>query len=171
MDLGHPTLVKEDHENQDAASTAARRTSTRECLIKQAESPSILGKVRVTKTNLKKRYTRNMSIQKPKASELEPQIRNLNTISQSSVSQASKHFETKPRHIKIDRPLRQIHRQRVAKAKRSAGVRVKSSSSSQNYGAELTHTPNRKRRPIPQQAQSAPTFITRSGRISRPPTN
>ena len=169
MDLGHPTPVKEDHEDQDAAPKAVRRTFIRECLIKQVEGPSILGKFRVTKANLKKRNIRNMPIQRPKAPELEPPIWNLNVIPQSSASQASKHPETKPRHTKIDGPLRQIRPQRVTKANRYAGIRVKSSSSSQDRGAELTQTPDRKRRPT-QHAQSACIFTTRSGRISRPPT-
>lgn len=169
MDPGHPTPVKEDHDDQGAAPKAVRRTSTRERPTKQTEGPSILGKVRVTKANSKKRNIRNMQIQKLKAPELEPPIRNLDVILQSSASQASKHPETKPRHTKIDRPLRQIHSERVAKTNRFAGIGVKSSSGSQGRSAERTQTQDRKRRPTSQQAQSAPTFTRRSGRISRPP--
>lgn len=84
MDPGHSTLVKEDHEDQDAASKAVRKISTRGRRIKQTDGPSVLGKVRVTKTKSKERNTRNMRIQNPKASELEPSFQNLDVILQSS---------------------------------------------------------------------------------------
>ncbi|KAF2817570.1 uncharacterized protein BDZ99DRAFT_457296 [Mytilinidion resinicola] len=169
MDPGHPTPIKEDYEDQDAAPKAVRRTSTRGRPIKQINGPSVLGQVRVTKPKSKERNTRNMQTQKPKAPGLEPPIQNLDVILQSSTSQASKRPETKSRHTKIDRPLRQIHPQSVSKASRFAGIRVKSPLGPRRRGAEKTQSPDLARRPTPQRAQSAPT-TTRSGRISRPPT-
>ncbi|MCJ1423375.1 hypothetical protein MMC29_001258 [Sticta canariensis] len=43
MDPGHPTPVKEDHEDQDAAPKAVRRTSTGGRRIKHTDGPSVLG--------------------------------------------------------------------------------------------------------------------------------
>ncbi|MCJ1342063.1 hypothetical protein MMC31_000243 [Peltigera leucophlebia] len=97
MDPEHPTSVKEDREDQDAAQKAVRMTSTHGRRTKQTEGPSVLGKVRVTKAKSKGRNTRNMQIQKPKTPGLEPPIQNLDVILQSSNSQPSKHPETKPR--------------------------------------------------------------------------
>lgn len=175
MDPGHPTPVKEDHEDQNVAPKAVRKTSTRGRRTKQTEGPSVLGKIRVTKAKSKQRNTRNMRTQKLKAPELEPPIQNLDVILQSSTSQASKHPKTKhpgtkSRYTEIDRPLRQIHPQSVSKASRFAGIRVKSPSGPRGSGAEQTQSLDRARRPTPQRAQSALTFTTRSGRISRPPT-
>lgn len=170
MDPEHPTSVKEDREDQDAAQKAVRMTSTHGRRTKQTEGPSVLGKVRVTKAKSKGRNTRNMQIQKPKTPGLEPPIQNLDVILQSSNSQPSKHPETKPRRTKIDRPLRQIHPQSVSKACRFAGIRAKSPSGPRGRGAEQTQSLDRARRTTPQRAQSAPTFTTWSGRISRPPT-
>jgi hypothetical protein len=131
MNAGHPTSVEEDHKNQDATPKAVRRTSTRGYRTKQKNGPSALGNVRVTKVKPKERNTRDMRIQKCKAPKLEPLIQNFDVILQSRISQASKHsktkqFKTKPWRTKIDRPLRQIHRQKVSKESRFAGIKVKS---------------------------------------------
>ncbi|KAF2811773.1 uncharacterized protein BDZ99DRAFT_461763 [Mytilinidion resinicola] len=126
----------------------------RERRTKQIDGPSVLGKVRVTKAKAKskERNTRNMQTQKPKAPEPEPSIQKLDVILQSSTSQASKRPETKSRRTKIDRPLRQIHPQSVSKASRFAGIKVKSPSGPRRRGAEQTQSPDRARRPTPQQA-------------------
>lgn len=168
MDLRHPTPVKGDHEDQDTAPKAVRRTSTRGRRTKQTEGPSVLGKVRVTKAKSSEWNTRNTRIQKPKVPELEAPIQNLDVILQSNTSKSSQHSETKPRRTKIDRPLRQIHPQSVSKASRFAGIRVKSPSGPRRRVAKQTQSPDQARRPTPQRAQSAPTITTRSGRISRP---
>lgn len=170
MDPGNLTSVKKGYENQDATPKAVRMTSTRRSRTKQAAGPLVLGKVRVKKAKSKKQNTQNMWIQKLKAPETDPPIQKLYVILQSSTSLAPKHPETKPRGTKIDRSLRQIQPQSLSKASPFAGIRVKSPSGPLGRGAEQTQSLDRERRTKPQRAQTAPTFTTRSGRKSRPPT-
>lgn len=163
MDPGDLTPIIEDQGDQDQNATpkAIQRDTTCPRSIKKSEGPSILGKVRITKADPKKRKIQNSSAQKLKAAKLEPLVRNSDIIPQNSLAQGSQHLEnnnsenndsenkntenkntdnqttenkntetkhpeTGHRHTKTERPLRQLHPQRVAKADRDAGVKAKS---------------------------------------------
>lgn len=108
MDTGHPTPT-EDNDNRDTASKAVRTTSTRDRRTRRAEASTVLGKIRVTKAKPKKR---NTQIQKPKALEFEPAIQDSEVSGQSSISQAPKRRETRPRSTKKETPLGQFVRRR-----------------------------------------------------------
>ncbi len=169
MDTGHPTPTEEDNDDRDTALKAVRTTSTRDRRTRRAEASTVLGKIRITKAKSKKR---NTQIQKPKALEFEPTIQDSEVTPQSSISQAPKRRETRPRRTKKETPLGQIRSQRVSKEKRFAGARAKSLSGTQRRGDGQTRSLDRarsKRRPAPQRPQPAPEHVTtRIGRISRP---
>jgi len=168
MDPGHAPPVEEGYKDLDAPSRVAPRTSTRGRQTKQTEGPSVLGKVRIAKAKPNEWSTRHARMQKPKASEFEPPFSTLDVILQSGTSQASEHSESTPRRTKIDRTLHSIYPQSVSKPCRFAGIRAKMPSGPRRRGAQQTE--DHACRPTQQRAQSAPTFTTRSGRVSRLPT-
>ncbi|KAK5011578.1 hypothetical protein LTR28_012895 [Elasticomyces elasticus] len=164
MDAGYPTPVQKDNDDHGAAAKAVRRTSARYRQKRRPEASMVLGKVRVSKAKPKKWTTK---FQKSKAPELE------HAIPQSSIPQAPKRRETKPRRTqKEETPIRQLLPQRVSKAKRFADARAKSSPETQRCGVWQIRSPDRarcQRRPAPQRPQPAPeNVMTRSGRITRP---
>ena len=166
MDPGCPTLIEEDDNDQDAVSKAVRTTSTRDRRMRRPEASVVLGKVRVSKAKPKKRNG-------PKAPQFKPAIQGSDATTQSSIPQALKRRETKPRHSKEERPLRQLRPQKVSKAKRFADASVKSMSVTPPRSAGQTRSLDRaglKRRPAPQRRQLVgKNVLTRSGRISKRP--
>jgi len=168
MDPGHAPPSKEGYKELDAPSRVAPRTSTRGCQTKQTEGPSVLGKVRVAKKKSNEWSTRHARMQKPKASKFEPPLSTLDVILQSGTPQTSEHSESTPRRTKIDRTLHLDYSSGLSKPCRSAGTRAKLPSSPRRRGAQ--QTADHACRPTQQRAQSAATFTTRSGRVSRLPT-
>ena len=164
MDTGYSTLVKEDRGNRDAASKAVRRASSTTRRKKQPEAPTVLGEVRVSKA---KRTKRNMPRQKRKTPESEPGIEDLDTP-ESSIPQAPKRWESKPRRTKTETPLRQLRPQGVSKIKRLTDANTKSP-----HRARQKRSPDQSRsnsRWSPQRLQHSHLDVkTRSGRRSRRP--
>lgn len=113
MNPGYLTPV-EDNNDQDIASKAVRRTSPRNHQKKRPETSTVLGKARVTKAKPKKR---KMQTQQLEAPAIKPTVQNSNAIKPSSIPQAPKRQRTKK-----ETPLRQLHPQRVSKAKSFAGT-------------------------------------------------
>jgi len=123
MGTGYPTpLEEDDREDRDAAPKAVQSASPITRRKKQPEAPTVLGLVRVSKA---KRRKRNTPHQKRKTPESESAIKHLDTP-ESSIPQASKRRESKPRHTKTETRLRQLCPQRVSKTKQFTDANAKS---------------------------------------------
>jgi hypothetical protein len=100
IEKGHPKSVEEGYNDQNVA------LNTRNNRKKRPETRAVLGKVGITKVKRKKR---NMQIQTPHSPKLEPAVpttiqQDLVDISRSSITQAPKNQETKPRHSTKEMP-------------------------------------------------------------------
>jgi hypothetical protein len=154
MDTGYPVPVEEnndergdaqqavveDNHEQDDAPQSVRRSSTRHRHTRRPEASAVLGKVRVSKPK-----KQNTQAQKPKAPELEPVIQDSDVIPLTSIPQAPKRRETKPRRTKNGTPLGPPRPQRVSKAKRFADTRGKSLPGHSAADAGQSRSPDRAR--------------------------
>lgn len=159
-----PTVEEEVRQDRDAAPKAARRGPRITRRKKQLEAPTVLGEVRVSKL---KRWKRNTPRQERKTPESESAIKELDTP-ESSIPQAPKRREIKPRRTKTETLLRQLCPQRVSKTKRFTDASAKSS-----QRARQRRSPDQARsssRQSPQRPQPPHVDIkTRLERVSRRP--
>lgn len=165
MGTGYPTPVEEeDREDRDAAPKAVQRASPITGRKKQLEAPTVLGQVRVSKA---KRRKRNTPRQKRQTPESESAIEDLDTP-ESSIPQAPKRRESKPRHAKTQTRLRQLCPQRVSKTERFTDANAKSP-----QRARQRRSPDQTRSSSwqsPQRPQPPHVIIkTRLGRVSQRP--
>ena len=170
MDAVHPPSVEGDHDDQDGTLKAVWRLS--ESNHQKRRLHAVLGEVRVSKPEPRKRNIQRQKRRKRKAPEVESAFKD-SGLQQSSASRNPDSRESKPRSTKKGAALRQICPQRVSKVNRFADASTKSPPATLLRRVRQKRAPDRarpKHQQSPQRPQSAPMVVkTRSGRESRRP--
>ena len=166
MDAVQPPSV---YNNQDDRLKAVRMPSKFDRRKRRPKDHEVLGKVRVSKSEPRKR---NMQCRKRKAPEAQPAIEDSGPP-QSSVSRNPDSRGAKPRSTKKKTALIQMRPQRVSKDNRFADSSAKSSPTTSFRRVGQKRTLDRaqpKHQQSPQRLQSTPMVVKmRSGRESRKP--
>lgn len=161
-----PPSVEEDNGNQDSALKAVGISAKSDRRKRQPKVHEVLGEVRVSKPEPRKR---NSQHQKRKAPEARLAFDDSGPP-QSSVSRNVEKRGSKPRSTKERTALSQTHPQRVFKDKRFANTSVAPAMQLTQVGPK--RAPGRarpKRQQSPQWPQPAVVARTKSGRVSRKP--
>jgi hypothetical protein len=166
----HSTSVEEDFGGQVAVSKATRRASARQCRTSRLQASAVLGKVKVSKTTLRKQ---NTHAQRPKAAESEIPVQDFGTILQSSILHTPRCQKATPQQVEESTPLRQFGPRRQSKAELFAVASTKPVSWQQPSGgsrAQSLEQAQSQRLPVPLRPKPSPKRVsTRSGRVSIPP--
>jgi hypothetical protein len=133
--------------------------------VRQPDTSTVRGKVRVSKHTLKSRNMRTQSFKAPKS---KPVIMDLDVTTPNRTQQMPKRQETKPSYAK-EKQLGQLCPQRVSKTNRVTTTNTKSRPGIR-YNKQIRDQAQPQRRLTPQRLRPASgTAETRSGRISRLP--
>ena len=167
----HSMHPEDRHNENDGIPASSRIAHTRDHQQVRPKASAVHGEVRIRKIKLKKRIAQ---IHKPKGPEPRPAIKGSKAELLGSVPNAPDHrYETLAQLIKKTAPLHPFYLQRRPKSTRFAGASAGPLGETQlcdvmhNQGAGRAHS---KRRLTPQRTQFARNhFVTRSGRISKPP--